>query len=113
MATTMDSDKLNVQCTYEDCSKWFETEKLMKKHKKDDPAHAYCKRCDVDCLDWEDLTRHKAELMQPWLEGKMKDRGPDEHPVHITCEFCGEDFKSFGGRKLHREQVSQSSACLI
>ena len=29
----------------------------------------------------------------------------DVIPTHITCEFCGTDFKSFGGRKAHREQL--------
>ncbi|KAK5167591.1 uncharacterized protein LTR77_007290 [Saxophila tyrrhenica] len=99
----MDSPKLKVKCTYDDCMKHFETEKLMKKHKKDDPEHCYCKRCDVDCIDWEDLTLHKVKAMQPWLEGKMKD-SPGEQPDHIECEFCGEDFKSFGGRRKHRDQ---------
>lgn len=100
----MMSDKLNVQCTYPECSKWFATEKEMKRHKKDDPDHYYCKRCNLDCLDWDDLVAHKVEKMAPWLEGKMT---PDsgESPLHIVCEFCGEDFKSFGGRKAHREQV--------
>jgi hypothetical protein len=37
----------------------------------------------------------------------MKDN-KDEQPNHIVCEFCGEDFKSFGGRKRHRDQVSSS-----
>lgn len=103
----MDSPKLNVQCTYEDCGKYFETEKLMKRHKKDDPEHFYCKKCDVDCEDWDDLTRHKVVLMEPWLGGRPKDKTRDDCPEHIVCEFCGEDFKSFGGRKKHREIVSE------
>lgn len=108
MAQEMDSAKLNVKCTYSDCSKYFETEKLMKAHKLAEPEHNYCKKCNVDCKDWEHLTLHKVAAMQPFLDGKMKDN-PDELPKHIVCEFCGIDFKSFGGRKLHREQVSNHS----
>jgi hypothetical protein len=102
--TVMSSNKLNVQCL---CGKYFETEKDMKRHKKADPEHYYCKKCDVDCEDWDDLTRHKVKLMEPWLGGRPADADKDDHPVHITCEFCGEDFKTFGGRKKHRELVSE------
>ena len=105
MAQQMSSNKLNVQCTYPDCTKYFETEKEMKRHKLDEPEHNYCKKCDVDCKDWEHLTQHKVEAMLPWLDGRMK-HNHDESPMHIVCEFCGIDFKSFGGRKKHRETVS-------
>ena len=105
MAQEMDSDKLNVQCTYPDCTKYFATEKEMKYHKVAEPQHYYCKKCNTDCKDWNDLTHHKVIAMLPWLEGRMR-HNPDECPRHIVCEFCGMDFKSFGGRKKHREQVS-------
>ena len=101
----MDSDKLNVKCTYPDCMKYFKTEKEMKGHKLLEPEHNYCKKCNVDCKDWEDLIQHKVMAMTPFLEGRMK-HNEDENPKHIVCEFCGVDFKSFGGRKRHREQVS-------
>ena len=94
-----------IKCTYEDCSKRFDTEKEMKYHKKDEPAHNYCKRCNRDCTDWEDLVQHKVQAMAPFLKGR-KTFGADESPAHIVCEFCGEDFKSFGGREKHRKQVS-------
>lgn len=121
----MDSDKLNVQCTYPRCSKWFETENDMKYHKKSDPEHFYCKKCNVDCEDWDDLTQHKVKAMEPWLDGRMKHRKDEDEPkywkdeddpkhseekdgpMHIVCEFCGMDFKSFGGRKAHRKQVKK------
>lgn len=93
-----------VKCTYGHCSMRFDTEREMKYHKKNDPEHFYCKRCNVDCVDFEDLTQHKVDMMRPWLEKQTRPAG--ESPQHIVCEFCGKDFKSFGGRKLHREQVS-------
>lgn len=27
-------------------------------------------------------------------------------PKHIVCEFCGQEYKTFGARRMHREQVS-------
>jgi len=96
-----------VECTYSDCQKHFATEKLMKAHKLEDPSHNYCKRCDLDFQDWEDFTEHKVNMMAPWLSGRSR---PDasESPKHIVCEFCGQDFKSFGGRRLHRTQNHQA-----
>jgi ribosomal protein L24E len=104
--------RLGLQLTSHPGNKHFETEKDMKYHKKYDPSHNYCKRCGVDCLDWEDLTQHKVEKMQPWLDGKMRDN-KDESPAHIVCEFCGEDFKSFGGRKKHRDTYHQAEQTII
>lgn len=95
-----------IKCTYKDCQKRFDSEKEMKYHKLAEPNHNYCKKCNADCEDWEDLTQHKVEAMTPFLDGGMK-HNPDESPKHIVCEFCGMDFKSFGGRKRHREQVSE------
>lgn len=85
----------------------------MKLHKKHDPEHFYCKKCDYDAEDWEDLTNHKVENMAPYIEGVAGSIKPiDEDLKHITCEFCGEDFKSFGGRKRHRQQVIPPSLTL-
>ena len=98
------SPKLKFKCTYDECTKRFETEKEMKRHKANEPEHAYCKKCNVDCDDWEHLVQHKVDAMQPWVQGKLK-RNKGTSPVHICCEFCGEDFKSFGGRKIHRMDV--------
>ncbi|KAK4505387.1 hypothetical protein PRZ48_003350 [Zasmidium cellare] len=93
-----------IKCNNADCEQLFETEKKMRQHKRDDPSHFYCYKCDVDCEDWEDLTRHKVDMMAPYLERRIK-ATDDDKPKHIVCEFCGEDFKSFGGRKLHRQQA--------
>ncbi|QIW94631.1 hypothetical protein AMS68_000149 [Peltaster fructicola] len=54
--------------------------------------------CRIDCESWEDLTKHKSDLMAPFLSGEMKGK-----PEHIVCEFCGAEFNTFGGRKGHRE----------
>lgn len=101
----MTSSKLNFKCTYKHCTKYFETEKLMKRHKRDDPDHFYCKKCDIDCKDWNDLTKHKVAMMSPWLGSRVK-HDKDNSPPHIVCEFCGQDFKTFEGRKDHRRLVS-------
>ncbi|KAI5367913.1 Putative Zinc finger C2H2-type [Septoria linicola] len=89
-----------VPCTYSSCQHRFPSVKAMQAHKVDDPEHFYCKKCDVDCDDWESLTKHKVDKMAPFVEGRKRVR--DEKPIHIVCEFCGESFKSFDGRKLHR-----------
>ena len=99
--------EVSFRCTYPECGLHFETIKEMKRHKVNEPNHNYCKKCDVDCADWEGLTQHKVNAMQPFLEGRMR-HNTDASPMHIACEFCGQDFKSFGGRELHRKQVSSS-----
>lgn len=100
------------ECTYQNCQKRFDSVKQMKGHKLSAPEHDYCKKCDLDCDSWEDLTQHKVSLMSEWMHNRSQSK--DESPKHITCEFCGEDFKSFGGRKKHRTQyhpADQSLEC--
>ncbi|CZT18982.1 uncharacterized protein RCC_04827 [Ramularia collo-cygni] len=93
-------------CNVEGCQHFFDTLEEMKQHKKYDPEHFYCKKCDFDAEDWDDLTRHKVENMVPYIEGaKGRVKPLDDDLKHITCEFCGEDFKSFGGRKRHRQMA--------
>lgn len=102
-----------IKCTYADCNKHFHTEKEMIRHKLSEPEHNYCKKCDVDCTSWDDLTQHKVSLMAGFWNDKVA-RESGASPKHITCEFCGEDFKSFGGRKKHRSQnhvADQSLYC--
>lgn len=48
---------LPFECTYPNCIKRFATEKEMKLHKKGAEDHYYCKKCDVDCEDWDELTQ--------------------------------------------------------
>jgi uncharacterized C2H2 Zn-finger protein len=93
-----------VKCNIDGCYQSFDSEKEMKRHKLDDPTHFFCKKCNVDCKDWADLVEHKVDGMAPWLECRADNR-PSGNPPHIVCEFCGEDFKSMGGRLLHRERV--------
>lgn len=87
-------------------SQAFDTTKEMGQHKVVDPNHDYCKKCDMDCDSWDQFTQHKVGLMSPFLEGNFEESSRTDKPVHIVCEFCGEDFKTFGGRKLHRTKVS-------
>ena len=96
----------SIKCTYPACQKRFDSEKEMKYHKRDDPEHDYCKKCNVDCDDWEGYLQHKIDAMTPWLDKRTQ---PTEgvQPMHIVCEFCGADFKSWGARKTHRERVSR------
>ena len=118
---------LPFECTMEECKMRFKTLKDMKLHKHTDPDHFYCKKCDVDCVDHDDLIQviepprnitipasvkltvqqHMVTAMSPWVDGPM--RGNREVlPKHIVCEFCGQEYKSFGGRRIHREQVCGS-----
>lgn len=48
---------LPFECTYGECIKRFATLKEMKYHKINDPDHYYCKKCDLDCEDWDTLTQ--------------------------------------------------------
>lgn len=94
-----------VPCTITGCYHSFNTEKEMKRHKRDEPTHFYCKKCDVDCEDWMALVEHKVQKMAEFIERRPEHRPPG-NIKHITCEFCGDDFESLGGRVLHRQQVS-------
>ncbi|KYG41345.1 hypothetical protein M433DRAFT_8022 [Acidomyces richmondensis BFW] len=93
-----------IECTKADCHQRFHTVKDMKRHKVNDPDHFYCKKCNVDCKDWVALTQHKVSVMAPWLDPRAKHPDDERGPLHITCEFCGMDFQSFGGRRSHRER---------
>lgn len=74
-------------CPYKDCTLGFSKLKDLKSHKSD--KHYYCKRCDVDCEDDEDLLHHKVASDN-----------------HICCHECGENFRSEGGRDRHLKLVS-------
>ena len=101
----------SIPCTKPGCLQRFATSKEMKAHKKHDPEHFYCRRCDVDCEDWNDFTKHKVDAMMPYLEKIVRAR--DVPPAHVVCELCGMDFETFGGRKLHRAQVSAPCCCFL
>ena len=69
-------------CTYKNCNLGFDSFKALQSHKVEN--HEYCKMCDHDCDDFQDLLDHKMLS-----------------PKHITCHVCGEDFRSGGGRDGH------------
>lgn len=77
-------------CTFKNCALSFDTEKERKKHKKNTPQHDYCAKCNIDFECWDDFVAHKA------------DRNSE---VHISCLYCGEDFKTDSGRARHIRQV--------
>ena len=117
------SKKPSVPCTYPQCSERFDSVSAMKRHKIATVEHEYCEKCDKDCDDYESLILHKVQAMAPWLEGESPltflpnnrivahvHLGPEDErnqklTKHIVCEFCGKDFASFGGRRLHVSQV--------
>jgi len=76
----------------------------MKSHKKRDPLHHYCRKCDYDAIDYQDMIDHKIQAMAPFLIGDKKN---DKYKKmkHLCCEYCGEDFKSLEGRLIHRREV--------
>ncbi|GAB7357845.1 hypothetical protein MBLNU230_g0016t1 [Neophaeotheca triangularis] len=92
-------------CTYDECPKAFDTLKEMKQHKFNHPDHNYCKKCNMDFISWDELTQHKVDMMAPFLEGNFEESFKKDSPVHIVCEFCGEEFKTFGGREIHRTRT--------
>ncbi|EME86260.1 uncharacterized protein MYCFIDRAFT_82185 [Pseudocercospora fijiensis CIRAD86] len=92
-----------VPCSYADCQHRFDTVEDMIHHKIREPSHFYCKKCKVDCADWEGLLAHQVDMMAPFLGEKKRDSG--ERPTHIVCELCGITFKSMGGRRDHRRQA--------
>jgi hypothetical protein len=89
-----------VKCTYKDCSMSFDTEKIMKHHKKNFDDHEYCHKCDEDFDTFEDFAMHKILR-------------PEEHDK--ACRVCGDEFKSVSGLKRHIElnhKVDQKLTCI-
>jgi len=101
-----------VKCTYESCDQWFPSEREMQLHKYIDEKHDYCRRCDYDGTSWDDLLQHKIDAMAPYLfelkKLEREDKKKGKKIMHVVCEFCGEEFKTWSGRDKHRTQVSQS-----
>lgn len=77
-------------CSYGDCSLGFETEKERKSHK--DEEHPWCRPCDTDFRDDDDLLFHKIN-----------------NTYHICCCVCGMDFRSEAGRDRHQRQACHNS----
>lgn len=93
-----------VKCTYTDCSNTQDNDYLMMKHKYTEHQF-YCKRCDYDATSWDEELDHRVTTMIPCLY-YPPEKGFTRHFKHIVCEFCGEEFKSLSGRKLHQKKVS-------
>lgn len=96
---------MKVKCSYESCFKHFSSTEAMIAHKKKDPDHSYCDRCDVDCEDDMHFFIHqlgspahsKCCLSVFW------------HYPHLSidcCPVCGSEYKSVAARDIHLEQVS-------
>ncbi|KAK4960754.1 hypothetical protein LTR28_004959 [Elasticomyces elasticus] len=100
-----------VKCTYPQCYNSFNTQQDMKRHKISSAEHDYCKKCDYDAVDWDDLLQHKVTMMEPFL--RKENQGCKSKPPHIVCEFCGVDFKSVGGREMHRRQAHQKEQQIV
>ncbi|RMD43558.1 hypothetical protein DV735_g1573, partial [Chaetothyriales sp. CBS 134920] len=81
-----------VKCTYEGCNFYFATEKEMIRHKKNDPDHFYCQKCDEDCENDTEYMIHQILS-----------------PRHTVCPSCGMEFKSASGRDRHVE-ISHASS---
>lgn len=75
-------------CLYADCGMGFKDEKALKDHKFYE-HDGYCKLCDIDTEDEQSLLLHKMSSLK-----------------HITCQFCGKDFRSEAGRDRHEKLVS-------
>lgn len=93
---------VRLQCTFPDCTQTVEgrdanEEKAhekaydrLVKHKIRNNDHDYCKKCDLDFECFDDFVSHKA---------KSSDK------IHISCQWCGQDFGSHSGRNAHIAQV--------
>lgn len=79
----------------------------MKSHKKKDPGHEYCQRCDVDCADDSDLLIHMIESGRHsgWLPhiSFCSAKRPS-----VVCPMCGTEFKSNAGLEAHIPQASRN-----
>lgn len=79
----------NFPCTYENCTRGFMNKKAFKDHKEE--QHDYCRDCDEDYDNWDNLLEHKLNSDN-----------------HICCGVCGQDFRSESGRDKHVRQVRHS-----
>jgi len=77
-----------IPCTFPECNARFESESLLKRHKKTTPEHDYCTVCDEDFEDDQAYLVHKIESSK-----------------HIVCPICSKDFRSEEGQRLHLKQV--------
>jgi hypothetical protein len=60
----------------------------MKAHKKKEPSHEYCHRCDVDCEDDSDLLIHMIESGRHSKHSfplHVLRRFADSHELYVQC----------------------------
>lgn len=126
---------MKIKCSYESCYQHFDSHDAMIKHKKKDPEHAYCRKCDIDCSDDMQLMIHQIESPK---HSKLLGRiyfCQSLTTYSVCCPVCGMEvrllphhgidyrlillqFKSAGGRDRHVEVVGcfllgSSSSILI
>lgn len=90
----------------------FSNEKDMKTHKKKEPSHEYCHRCDVDCEDDAELLIHMIESdrhRKSATAASLPDTMANCEPLIVVCPICGIEFKSNGGLESHISQVGSRS----
>ncbi|KAF2087359.1 hypothetical protein K490DRAFT_65750 [Saccharata proteae CBS 121410] len=73
------------KCSKEGCAASYDELKDLWRHMEREVDHDYCDKCKHLAVDWDDLVEHKIK----------------SPTAHIACKFCGEDFKSAGGRDRH------------
>lgn len=93
MESGSSGEDCHIKCTYQDCGLSFPTEKLMKRHKVGGHDF-YCKKCDVDCEDYEKELHHRLTA-----------RSESGKRMHIACAVCGLKLKSMDGLDDHRRKV--------
>ncbi|RMZ88744.1 hypothetical protein DV736_g4025, partial [Chaetothyriales sp. CBS 134916] len=92
----MESPEL-VKCTYDNCNFYFATEKEMIRHKKNDPDHFYCHKCN------EDFENDTEYMIHQILSVK-----------HTVCPSCGmehiekDQCRVIRRRDFERERAERS-----
>ncbi|KAL2864509.1 putative C2H2 finger domain protein [Aspergillus lucknowensis] len=85
-----------IHCTYPNCSSVFSTINEMNKHKRTDPEHEYCAKCDLDFETQEQLLIHMIKTKK-----------------HIVCPVCGIEYQSEGGRDAHIRLFHRTAQNLV
>ena len=101
----------------------------MIKHKKKDPMHAYCSKCNVDCENDMNFMIHQIESSK---HSRLTARARNEllTMLLVCCPVCGMEvsptcplatyhhltvakFKSTGGRDRHVEIVGSTPVLIL
>ena len=95
-----------IKCTYRDCFRYFSSERDMKIHKKKEPSHEYCHKCDVDCEDDAELLIHMIESDKHSKALAIRIVLLAWWSMLVVCPMCGMEFKSNAGLEAHIPQAS-------